>query len=106
MNQGELTDVMTSINNIKGVQKEIIELIGMDAYVKLCKRFGGHVVYIGEYDKIQNDQRNKEIISKFDGGNYYRLADEYGLSERSVRYIIDEYARKLKERQLSFFDIP
>ena len=48
--------------------------------------------------------RNKEIYEKFNGFNYRRLAEEFNLSEKTIREIIAEYIKEQRdERQLKLF---
>lgn len=91
-----------NINNLTGLQKEIAEAIGVNAYIKLVKKYGGDEIYIAKEDKIISMIRDKEICRKFNGGNYSQLAREYGLAVRTVYEII---GRELNEKtQLSIFD--
>lgn len=92
------------LSDLYGEQKSIAEVIGVDAYVKLVKTFGGTSIYVAKIDKIKNAKRDKEIILKFNGYNYNQLAIEYGLSDRTIRGIISEYKSKPLPGQLSFFD--
>ena len=89
------------VNDLKGEQKELAKIIGMEAYMNLVETYGGSSVYIAKGDRIKNFQRDSEIVQKFTGNNYYALAKEYGLSERAVRNIIKEQNNGLNE-QLKF----
>lgn len=69
-------------------QKEIAELIGLENYIKLSKRFGGdNSLYIQKYSEISKNARNREIRKNFNGHNIPQLANIYDLSERQVRLI-------------------
>ena len=89
------------VNDLKGEQRELAKIIGMEAYINLVGAYGGSSVYIAKDDRIKNLQRDSEIVQKFTGNNYYALAKEYGLSERAVRNIIKEQNNGLNE-QLKF----
>lgn len=91
-----------SVNNLTGLQKEIAEVIGIDAYIKLVRKYGGDEIYIAKEDKIISMVRDKEIYRKFNGGNYSQLAREYNLAVRTVYEIIGRYINE--KAQLSIFD--
>lgn len=94
-----------SIDDLYGNQKAIAEVIGMEAYIKLSKAFGGEdSLYVAKYDKLENIKRNKQIIDEFNGYNYQKLADKHNLSVRMVREIIADFNRKPLKGQLSLFD--
>lgn len=69
-------------------QREIADLIGIENYIKLSKRFGGDSsLYIQKYSEISRIARNREIRKQFNGRNIPYLANLYDLSERQVRVI-------------------
>lgn len=55
---------------------------------------GGLYVSKGLAELVERNSRNDEIRAKFRGNNYRELAREYGLSEVSVRQIVDEWQRQ------------
>lgn len=70
-------------------QKEIAELIGLENYVKMSKRFGGiNNFYIHKYSEIVREARNREIRKKYNGYNAKALASQYNLSEQAIYAII------------------
>lgn len=94
-----------SIDDLYGNQRAIAEVIGMEAYIKLSKAFGGDdSLYVAKYDKLENIKRNKQIIDEFNGYNYQMLADKFNLSVRMIREIIADFNRKPLKGQLSLFD--
>lgn len=95
-------DILNQIRleDLRGEQKELAELIGLEPYLKLVKTCGGSDLYIAKADKLCNIFRDQEIIEKFDGTNHARLAAEYGLCERTIREIVSEAAKELKRKPL------
>ncbi|MDE6798281.1 MAG: DNA-binding protein [Ruminococcus sp.] len=69
-------------------KKELVNIIGLDAYKKLVQHFGGSYLYINKSDTITRSERNTEICQKFDGSNYAKLAMEYNLTENRIRSIV------------------
>ena len=78
------------IEDLAESQREIAELIGLDNYIKMSKRFGGiNNLYIQKYSEIFKEARNREIKSKYNGYNIRWLAKTYNLSERHIKAICE-----------------
>lgn len=92
------------IQDLQGEQRQIAETIGLEAYLKLVKIYGGTNIYIAKIDKLLSIKRDREIVKRFNGYNYKSLANQYRLSERAVREIINRENSRLLSQQLSFFD--
>lgn len=101
-------DKLTSIEQLRADQKELAEIIGLEAYKKLVVNYAGSFLYIQKIDSVLKDLRDDEIREKFDGGNYGALAREYDLAEATVRDIVAEKRKQLRrvplEGQLQFED--
>lgn len=69
-------------------QLKIVEVIGLEAYLKLVTEFGGLALYIQKADYLTKKVRDREIKRLFDGGNYRKLALKFNLSEAMVRTIV------------------
>lgn len=70
------------------IYDDIIETIGIDKFVELCKLRGGMLVYFPSHSRVIRQARNREIVKKFNGVNFEKLAKEYKLSESYVRRIL------------------
>ena len=92
------------IQDLQGEQRQIAEIIGLEAYLKLVKIYGGTNIYIAKIDKLLSIKRDMEIVKRFTGYNYKSLANQYRLSERAVREIINRENSRILNQQLSFFD--
>lgn len=68
--------------------QDILELLGMEAFLRLIHLCGGQSLYLPKLDSLQKDGRDREIRARFDGGNYRALARQFRLSERQIRKII------------------
>lgn len=99
---------LTSLEQLRGEQRELAEIIGLDAYKKLVTHYAGSFLYVCKVDTVLKDIRDSEIRDRFDGCNYGQLAREYNLAEATVRDIVAEKRRQLKaeplEGQMSFDD--
>ncbi|MGL6174557.1 MAG: Mor transcription activator family protein, partial [Cellulosilyticaceae bacterium] len=70
------------------IYEDIIETIGVDNFVELCKLRGGMVVYFPVHSRAIREARNREIVKKFNGVNFVQLAKEYKLSESYLRRLL------------------
>lgn len=99
-------DKLTSVDQLRDEQRELAEIIGLDAYKKLIKHYGGNQLYIQQADSVLKDVRDKELNEKFDGTNYRKLSIEYGISEMTIRDIVAPKRKQLRlaplEGQMSF----
>lgn len=99
-------DKLTRSDQLRGEQKELADLIGLEAYKILVKNYAGSFIYIQKIDSVLKDLRDAEIRDKFNGSNYGELARKYDLAEATVRDIVAEKRRQLREEplegQLSF----
>lgn len=75
------------LEELDGDQKEIAETIGMDAYRKLVKAFGGNQIRIYQEATLTRPIRDAEIRQKYNGHNELWLSRHYGLSDRVIREI-------------------
>lgn len=84
------------------ILEELSLLIGMTNAIILKKNFGTGYVYFPKLDYYIKDCRDKEIFSKFDGGNYAELARDYNLTERWIREIVDRLRKPPASEQIGF----
>ena len=68
---------------------DIVETIGMDAFLGLVGLCGGQNLYIPKRESLERGGRDRDIRARFNGGNYRALAAQFRLSERQVRKIIN-----------------
>ena len=73
------------LDDLKGDQYEIAEIIGIENYKKMVLHFGGDSVYIQKKDTIVKEIRAQHIAREFTGYNYRELALKYNLAERTIR---------------------
>lgn len=99
---------LETADQLREDQKELAEVIGLEAYKKLVRHYGGNQLYIQQVDSVLKDLRDKELNEKFDGSNYKELSREYGISEMTIRDIVAPKRKELRsaslEGQLSFDD--
>lgn len=83
-----------TVSDLRGEQRDLAELVGMDTYRTLVEVYGGCNLYIYKADTILKNIRDKEIRSQYTGSNIQELVDTYGMSERAVREIVADLARQ------------
>ena len=77
------------IDDVPEEYRDIVELIGMDCFLKLCYLCGGQTLYVPIMDTLQRGPRDRLIRDLFDGHNYKALGRQFRLSERQIRKIIN-----------------
>ncbi|MDE6426296.1 MAG: DNA-binding protein, partial [Ruminococcus sp.] len=65
---------ITSPEQLSGDKRELVNVIGLEAYKKLVQHYGGSYIYINKPDTVTRKERNTEIRKKFNGSNYCQLA--------------------------------
>ena len=68
--------------------KDVVEVIGMDAFKDLVKLAGGSNLYIPNESNLVKPIRNRMIREEFRG--YKDISMKYGISEIQVRNIINK----------------
>ena len=69
--------------------RDIVDTIGMEAFIQLTLLCGGQTLYIPKRESLERGARDREIRSRFNGANYRALASQFRLSERQIRKIIN-----------------
>ena len=78
------------------VYKEISELIGLDATLKIYLRFKGQQVTFPV--RLYNPHLiQQNVIKEFDGTNITELAQKYDYSERTIRRMIRDSVAEMDE---------
>ena len=69
--------------------KDVVDVIGMDAFKSLVKFAGGSNLYIPNESNLVKPIRNRMIKDEFKG-SYRDISMKYGISEVQVRNIINK----------------
>ena len=98
-----------TINDLNDEQKELAELIGLDAFNKLVYYYGGTSIYVPKVDTIERQKRNTKICEDYlKGSSLKHLAIKYALTENQICSILgDVYVKKSEHvlaGQISIFD--
>ena len=69
--------------------KDVVDVIGIDAFKDLVKLAGGSLLYIPNESNLVKPIRNRKIRDEFKG-SYKDISMKYGISEVQVRNIINK----------------
>ena len=69
--------------------KDVVDVIGMDAFKDLVKLAGGSNLYIPNESNLVKPIRNRMIKEEF-RGSYKDISAKYGISEIQVRNILNK----------------
>ena len=68
--------------------KDVVDVIGIDAFKDLVRLAGGSNLYIPNEASLVKSFRNKKIREVFDG-DYKAISRKFGISEAQVRNIVN-----------------
>lgn len=88
------------LSDISKSYRDVAEIIGVDAFLKLCKVYGGSSMYLPTERAVLKPLRDKKIKREFNGSNLRSLSLKYGICETHIRKILFEglnEGRKNKE---------
>ena len=68
----------------------MVEIVGMDKFVEICKLYGGSTVYIPVHSKVTLAERNRQLIKDYNVKNIDALRVKYGISNQQVKRILSE----------------
>lgn len=67
---------------------EIISLIGLETFLKLCQHYAGDEIYFPKIDRVIRKARDRMIRKEYNGFNVRMLAQKYGLSIKQIYNIL------------------
>ena len=78
-----------TVNDVPDSVKDVVDVIGIDAFKDLVKLAGGSLLYIPNESNLVKPIRNRMIKDEF-RGNYRDISMKYGISEAQVRNIVNK----------------
>lgn len=66
----------------------MVEIVGIEKFVLICKMYGGDMVYIPVYNKVVMGDRNRKIVRDYNGKNLDRLRVRYNVSKEQLKHIL------------------
>lgn len=93
-----MADIKEYIDELDGeisdVFLQVIDLIGIENAIEICKLAGGDSLYIPVAKTLERPLRNKKIREEYNGYNSKTLSKKYKISESAVRWICKELKAK------------
>lgn len=83
-----------SLDDLKPEQREMAELLGLDAFLLLVEYYSGTYIYIPKADMVTLPIRDRVICEQYNGDNANELALKWNLS---ISRICEIVANKHKE---------
>lgn len=75
-------------SDIPESSQAVVDLIGIEAFVKLCEYFMGDEFYFPTVDTIFRKTRNRLIIQEYNGYNIKLLSKKYRLTTVQIHSIL------------------
>ena len=66
----------------------MVDIVGSDNFLEICKMYGGTSVYIPVYSRVIIGDRNRRLIKDYNGKNLDALRVKYGISKQQVKRIL------------------
>lgn len=102
--KSEVIDVEKESELYNMVYKEISEIIGLDATLKIYLRFKGQQINFPV--RLYNPHLiQQNVIKEFDGTNVTELAQKYDYSERTIRRMIRDSVEETEDVDFLSSDI-
>lgn len=67
---------------------EIISMIGLEPFLKICQYCAGDELYFPKVDRVIKKSRDRMIRKEYDGTNIKMLAQKYELSIKQICNIL------------------
>ncbi len=80
----------TTIQDISETYRPVVELIGMENFVKLGDYAKGDELYFPKVENIVAPARNRRIKKEWDGYNSKELAEKYNLTLKQIGNILKD----------------
>ena len=68
----------------------MVDMIGEENFLKICKMYGGTSIYIPVYKRATQELRNEAILKEYNGKNIDALRIKYKLGNRRIRDLVRE----------------
>lgn len=81
-------------------QKDLVEAIGMKAFIQGTMKIGGGSWYFPTVRKLLYNVKKRKVMEEYNGNNIKKLATKYNIAESSAYKIIEE-SRSQKKENLS-----
>ena len=74
--------------------REIVDIVGLDAFRRLVSTFGGSNIYIKKAETFLLPFRDELIRKEYNGRNSRELSQKFGISQRHVSHIVEDRSKR------------
>lgn len=78
---------LVGLEHLKGEQRELAELIGIDAYRKILSIYGGEKLFISRLDSIISQNRASLVKSALKTASEAEIIDAFNITKREFERI-------------------
>ena len=68
--------------------QEMVNFIGMENFLKVCKFYGGRSLYVPLYKNLLIKERNRNIVKEYNGKNLDELRLKYNMSNTQLKRVV------------------
>ena len=68
--------------------QEMVNIIGMENFLKVCKFYGGRSLYVPLYKNLLIKERNRNIVKEYNGKNLDELRLKYNMSNTQLKRVV------------------
>ena len=69
--------------------REMVELIEIENFIKVCRFYGGRSVYVPLYKNLLIKYINRKIIAEYNGKNFDELRLKYSMSNSQLKRVLN-----------------
>lgn len=77
------------LDNVPFDLREMVELIEIENFIKVCRFYGGRSVYVPLYKNLLIKDRNRKIVAEYNGKNLDELRLKYGMSNSQLKRVLN-----------------
>ena len=77
------------LDNVPFDLREMVELIEIENFIKVCRFYGGRSVYVPLYKNLLIKDRNRRIIAEYNGKNLDELRLKYSMSNSQLKRVLN-----------------
>ena len=77
------------LDNVPFDLREMVELIEIENFIKVCRFYGGRSVYVPLYKNLLIKDRNRKIVAEYNGKNLDQLRLKYSMSNSQLKRVLN-----------------
>ena len=77
------------LDNVPFDLREMVELIEIENFIKVCRFYGVRIVYVHLYKNLLIKYINRKIIAEYNGKNLDELRLKYSMSNSQLKRVLN-----------------